>query len=93
MGQYSGYICKECGFRVSSEGPSSRGFRYRSKCFKCNDCNWVGDKHISIDSEWSESVPTCSSCSSTNLSEWNFKCPTCNIDMKHDANVEIEMRD
>ena len=80
------YRCPECDFRVESGGPSSRGFAYWSKCFKCEDCGWIGDIHTSINNseseDWAGSTrKKCRKCYGSNVQEWDFKCPIHEVDM------------
>ncbi len=90
MAEVKLYKCKECGFSVSSEGPSSRGMMYQCKCFKCEECGHIGDsttatligEYASGPEEWKEITPKCRECKSTNIHEWDFKCPTCKAKLK-----------
>ena len=91
MAEVYNYRCEKCGFSVGTEGPSSRGMMYTCKCFKCNDCGHIGDSMTSHmvgyyndegQSEWEDTLPECSKCNSKNISEWNFKCPTCDGELK-----------
>ena len=83
------YECKKCGFSAESEGASSRGMRYFCKCFKCNDCGYIGDnftkRNISFadysEVEWVDVEPACKECKSPNVIEWDFQCPKCSLDM------------
>ena len=80
------YKCPECNFSVESEGPESRGFFYQCKCFKCLDCGihddiTVADLIDGTDDEWEPVEPKCYICHSSNVVEWDFKCPTHKVDM------------
>ena len=77
------YYCRKCKFEVESEGAESRGFLYKCKCMKCNSCGSIGDRVTATGSDnepWLP-VPIVCSCGSTDLSEWNFMCPKCDIKM------------
>ncbi len=93
MGALYWYYCRKCKFSIESEGRECMGFIYQGKCFKCEECGSINDLVTSQSDfntdEWWDVVPTCSRCKSTNVIEWDFKCPTCEIKMSRKRYAHI----
>ncbi len=93
MGAVYWYYCRKCKFSVQSEGPTSMGFIYEGKCFKCEECGNIRDlatKQSDFNTdEWWDVTPVCGKCKSKNVIEWDFKCPKCDIKMSRKRHAHI----
>ena len=92
MGGVYRFYCRKCKFEFSSEGKEGcMGDFYRGKCMKCNTCGKIGDvqTHSLWDTpDWVE-VPIECSCGSTDLINYDFKCPKCETNMSREREPYI----